>query len=106
MNRNEILEAARKNPERGSEYENKVSVKSNLWGALISAVLCILLVIVEVFAKNTINYGLLAVGTVPLAVQQLYEGIVLKKKWAICVGIFLHLLVILEVCAFIKAVTV
>lgn len=86
MEKNQILEAARKNKNRGQEYENKESVRSNLLSSLIALMIGIALFLIEYFVKHSINVSLIAVGMTAACVQALYEGIKTKKVYLIIIG--------------------
>ena len=104
MEKNLILEAARKNKNRGQEYENKESVRSNLLSSLIAIMIGIALVLVEYFVKQSINVSLIVVGMTAACVQSLYEGIKTKKVYLIIIGCVESIIVILALFVFIAQV--
>ena len=104
MEKNLILEAARKNKNRGQEYENKESVRSNLLSSLIAIMIGIALFLVEYFVKHSINVSLIVVGMTAACVQSLYEGIKTKKVYLIIIGCVESIIVILALFVFIAQV--
>lgn len=104
MEKKQILEAARKNKNRGCEYENKESVKSSLLGAVIAILVGIALFLVEYFAQGSVNVSLIAVGMTAACVQSLYEGIKNKKTYLIIIGCIETLVVIFAFLVFIAQV--
>ena len=61
MNNKEILEAARRNKERGKEYENKEITRSNSIGLIAAIVVGLVLYLLEYFLKGNMNVGVGAV---------------------------------------------
>lgn len=89
MKNDEILEAARKNKNRGKEYESKILIRGDMLALAVSILVGVVLFIIKYFATNTVDIGLIAVGTCASGVQSLHEGIKLKKWYYIISGIFL-----------------
>ena len=104
MEKNLILEAARKNKNRGQEYENKESVRSNLLSSLIAIMIGIALFLVEYFVKHSINVSLIVVGMTAACVQSLYEGIKTKKVYLIIIGCVESIIVVFALFMFIAQV--
>lgn len=100
MDNKTILEAARNNKNRGKEYENKESIKSNLLGSSIAIIIGIILFLIEYFTNNTINISLIAVGMTTTCVQSLYEGIKTRKIYLIIIGCIELLIVIFSLLVF------
>ncbi len=61
--------------------------KSGSLGSTISNLLVIVLLTVEFFIANTVNWALFAIGCCFLGVEALYEGFKLKKRSYILLGI-------------------
>ena len=101
MNKEKILEAARKDKNRGMEYENKESTRSSLLSSLIALVVGTGLFFLEYFIKKTVNVGLIAVGMTAVCVQYLYVGLKLKKPFSIIAGIISALIAALFILAFV-----
>ncbi len=89
MKNEEILAAARKNINRGKEYENKILTRGDMLALAIAMLVGITLFLGKYLAANTVDVGLIAVGTCASGVQSLHEGIKLKKLYYIIIGIFL-----------------
>ena len=104
MDKNKILEAARKNKSKGCEYENKESIRSSLLGAIIALFVGIALFMFELFAKKSVNFSLITVAMTAICVQYLYEGIKNKKMQLIAFGGFCTLTVIVSFFIFIAQV--
>lgn len=104
MEKNRILEAARKNKNRGQEYENKESVRSDLLAFLIAIMIGIVLFLVEYFVKHSINISLIVVAMTAACVQALYEGIKMKKVYLIIIGCVESIIVVVALFMFIAQV--
>lgn len=87
MDNQKILEAARKNKNKGKEYENKASANSSLLGAFAAVIVGIVLFLLEYFIKDSVNVGLIAVLMTASGVQSLYEGIKVKKLYLTIIGV-------------------
>ena len=101
MNKEKILEAARKDRNRGKEYENRESTRSSLLSALIALLVGAGLFFLEYFINNTVNVGMIAVGMTAVCVQYLYAGLKLKKPFSIIAGIISALIAALFILAFV-----
>ena len=55
MNNEKILEAARKNKNRGKKFEQKESTRSNLLGTLVALLVGMGLFLLEYFVDNSVN---------------------------------------------------
>lgn len=104
MDKEKILELAKKDTSRGKEYENKESIRGNLFASLFALIVGACLFFVEYCVKGTINIGLIAVGITAYSVQFLYEGIKLKKLCYILVSVFLILIALLSIILFLVKV--
>lgn len=100
MKNDEILSAAQKE-KTGGEYENRVSMKSSLFGTLIGVLLLLALLLLEYFIRGTFDFGLVSVGMTMSGAQSLYEGAKAKKKYLIVIGIVQSLIAVFSVIAFI-----
>ena len=85
-NKDEILNAAKKESYIGKEFENIAGTKSTLLASFVSLIVGTILFLVELFVKKTWNIGLIAVAMTASSVQLLYEGIKLKTVWKIIAG--------------------
>lgn len=104
MDNEKILEAARKNKNRGKEYENKESTRSGLMGTLAALIVGIVLFLIEYFVSNSVNVGMIAVGMTACGVQSLYEGIKLKKSYLTVTGIIQSIMAVCAIVMFIVLV--
>lgn len=104
MNNEKILESARKNKNRGREYENKAATRSNLWGSFVALLVGVGLFLLEYCIKDSVNIGLIAVGMTASGVQSLYEGIKVKKLYLTISGIIQMLIAIFAIFVFIGQV--
>ena len=100
MANHNILEEARNNKNKGKEYENKESMRSNLLAFAAAIIIGIVLFLVEYFAKNSVNVSLIAMVMTAACVQSLYEGIKTKKKYLIVIGCVQALIVIFAILIF------
>ena len=101
MDKDKILEAARKNKSRGKEYEKKESIRSGLVGTLVALTVGIALFLVEYLVANSVNVGMIAVGMTACGVQSLYEGVMLKKSYLILMGVIQSAIAILAIVLFV-----
>ena len=101
MDKNQILEAAQKNGDRGYEYEYNISDRASLLTLVTVLVVVMLLSFVEYFAKGYVNLGFLIVGATAIATDTLYNGIAFKKAWKIVVGSLLALITIILIIAWV-----
>ena len=104
MENNKILEAARKNKNRGQEYENKETMRGNLLGSAVAIVVGLILFLIEYFLKDSINVSLIAVGMTAACVQYLYEGIKNKKTHLVIIGCVDALIVFFSILLFVMQV--
>ena len=104
MNNEKILEAARKNKNRGKEFEENKTNRSYLWGNIVTLFIGTVLFLLEYFIKGTVNKGLLAVAMTFAAVQFLYEGYSVKKIYLIVLGGIMTLIAVIFILAFIGQV--
>lgn len=86
MERDKILEAARKQKGRGREFEEAQYSKSTSFSAVGALIVGMALCLVEFFAKGTVNFGLVAVGVTASGIDLLYQGIKLKRVVFIILG--------------------
>ena len=104
MENNKILEAARKNKSKGNEYENKESIKSNLFGSACAILIGTVLFLIEYFVKNSINISLISVAMTAACIQHLYEGIKNKKTYLIAIGCIETIIALFALLVFIAKV--
>mgnify|MGYP000008876308 FL=1 len=104
MNNEKILEAARKNKNRGKEFEQKESTRSSLLGTLVALLVGIGLFLLEYFINNSVNIGLIAVGMTASGVQSLYEGLKVRKLSLTVIGAIQTLIALIAILAFVGQV--
>lgn len=86
MDKNSILNAAKKEKNRGMEYEGRIIKQGFAWGMLVAVIFSVVLVMTEYLANGTVNIGVIAVIITMTGIQSLYEGIKLKKRYLIITG--------------------
>lgn len=101
MNNEKILEAARKNKNRGKEFEQKESTRSSLLGTLVALLVGIGLFLLEYFINNSVNIGLIAVGMTASGVQSLYEWLKVRKLYLTVIGAIQTLIALIAILAFV-----
>ena len=104
MNNEKILEAARKNKNRGKEFEQKESTRSSLLGTLVALLVGIGLFLLEYFINDTVNIGFIAVGMTASGVQSLYEGLKVRKLSLTVIGAIQTLIALIAILAFVGQV--
>ena len=104
MNNEKILEAARKNKNRGKEFEQKESTRSSLLGTLVALLVGIGLFLLEYFVNNSVNIGFIAIGMTASGVQSLYEGLKVKRHYLTVLGAVQTLIAIIAILAFVGQV--
>lgn len=104
MEKEKILAAARSEKHRGKEYENKQATRGNLLSSFLALIVGVGLFCAEYIIKETLNFGLVAVGMTAVAVQYLYEGVTVKKGYMIVLGIICSLVAAFFALAFIGQV--
>ena len=102
MKNEDILLAAQKEKNRGKEFENKASIKSNLFGSFVALLVGILLFMLEYCIKDSVNVGLIAIGMTALGAQSLFEGIKVKKAYWIIIGAVQLLIALFAILVFIS----
>lgn len=104
MDNQKILEAARKNKNRGKEFENKVSARSCLVGTFVLLIVGVGLILLEYINRGSFNFGLIAVCLTGAGTQLLVEGISYKKLSVIIISILPILIAVFFVLLFIQEV--
>ena len=99
MNNKSILEAARKNKERGSEYELKKNIQAYLICTIAMLISGMILFFIDYFVKGTLNISLIIVAIIAISSNTLYQGITFKKVWKIILGAILCLIALIMIIA-------
>lgn len=87
MNKEEILSVAKTEKRRGSEFESEQITRANLLGMVVALIVGLAMFLTEIFCKKSFNFGLLGVLMTAVGWQAMFEGIKLKKKWMIIIGV-------------------
>ena len=101
MNRDDILAAARENGMKNEEYEKQTLLRGDNASVVIGMLLGMVLFMTEWIVKKEMNVGLATMFFSMSAVQSIYEGIKLHKKFCVIVGIFIAVLAALSLLLFI-----
>ena len=101
MTNEKILEAARKNKNKGKEFEQRESVRSSLLGAFVALLVGAGMLFLEYFVNHSVNVGLIAVVMTAAGVQSLYEGLKIRKLYLTIFGAILMLIALIAIVAFV-----
>lgn len=104
MNKEDILQAARNSKGKSTEYENKESLRSGLFGSLIALVVGAAIFFVEYFCLKRVNWGLLAVVFCGASADNLLVGIRTRKASSVIVGSGELLIALFLILAFVSQV--
>ena len=100
MDKKKILELAQKEG-AGDEFEKKVLTNSIYLGTAIALIVCGIFIMLEFFFKGTINDSLIACCSIIIGLQYLIEGVKLKKRRSILIGILFLVIALIFVALFI-----
>ena len=103
MNKEDILKAAQKE-KKGSEFEQKSELKSNLLSAITALIVGAFLFFFEYLKTGALNWGIATMVLTACATQSLYEGIKIKKLAKIILGVILALLAVVALAAAIAGI--
>ena len=87
MNKEQILNAAKKNKLKRNEYETTESVRSSLLGMIVAIVVGSALFLIELFVGKRVNVSLISVVSALMGIQWLRDGVKLKRIHLIVAGI-------------------
>lgn len=104
MDKEKILEAARRNKYRGEEYENEQGALSSMLSVFVAVTVGVTLFLLEYYTQGTFNTGLIAIVATVAGVDALYEGIKLKKHWLTIIGTLSGLTAIIAIACFVGQV--
>ena len=104
MDKEKILEAARRDKYRGKEYENEQGALSSMLSVAVAEAVGLGLFMLEYWTKGTMNIGLIAMMATVGGVAVLYEGIKLKHRWKVIGGILASLTAIIAIACFVGQV--
>ena len=102
MKNEDVLAAVQKESHKGMEFENREGLRATAVGAVVSLFVTAILLLLQYFVKGTFNAGFLTIGVSSAAAQYLYEGIRIKKRNSIIIGIICTVLALLFACVFIS----
>ena len=97
MDNKTILEVARRNGDRGNEYETIEGIKASLISMASMLVTAMILFAIDFFLKGVVNVSLLIVAVVAVGIDMLYRGITFKKIWRIVLGTALVLIALVMI---------
>lgn len=104
MDKEKILEAARRNKYRGKEYENEQGALSSMLSVAVAEAVGVGLFMLEHRIKGTMNIGLVAMMFTVAGVVALYEGYKLKQLRKMIGGILFSLIAIIAIACFVGQV--
>ena len=87
MNKEQILNAAKKNELKANEYETTESVRSSLLGMIIAIVVGSVFFLIELCVGKSVNVSLISVVSALMGIQWLRDGIKLRRIHLIAAGI-------------------
>lgn len=99
MDKNKILEAARKKENRSEEYEYNVEDSASIISACVILIVGMILFAIEYYLKDIVNVSLITLGVTAIGTDTLYKGIAFKKAWKIVIGILLSLIALMMIIA-------
>ena len=102
MNNEKILEAARKNKNRGKEFEQNESIRSSLWGLIAASVVGFIITLIDYFINGNLNMEVVAIIMTASGIQSLLEGIKIKKIHQIVYGVIGTLIALIAIIMFIR----
>ena len=84
MEKDKILESARKNRQKGQEYENHEIMKNGNWSLFGGVVIATIMILIEYFKQGTLNSPLIVMLSVVAGIMNFLDGVKAKKKrWII-----------------------
>ncbi|MBQ2818791.1 MAG: hypothetical protein IJF14_00215 [Clostridia bacterium] len=96
MDKEQILKYAKENKYKGTEFENNIFSRSIMLSQLCAIFVSLLLIILDYVVNKSIDIRLLSIIATILGSQLTFEGIKIKKRLSVILGIiFLIVSVIL-----------
>ncbi len=92
MNREDILKAAQEQSPKVGEFESKTQTKGAVIGALVALVVALVMFYVEYLVFRRVDYGKPAIILLISFISDLHDGIKLKIKRKIVIGIITAIL--------------
>ena len=94
MDKDKILASAKKDKQKGQEYENQEMKKNGNWSLLGGVIVATIMILIEYFKCGTLNVALIVTLSIMAGIMNFLDGIKVRKKlWIFC-GV-------LELCLFV-----
>ena len=103
MNREEILKAAQEQSPKEGEFENRVQTKGAILGAGVAIIVAAIMFYVEYLVFHRFDYGKPAIILLISFVSDLHDGVKLKSKKKVIIGIITAVLFVLCMIMYIGA---
>lgn len=87
MDKSKILERARQEKRKGQEYENREIMKNSNWSLLVGVIVAAIMMLVEYLNQGTVNIPLMVVISAMAGTMNFLDGVKVKKKVFIFLGI-------------------
>lgn len=94
MDKSKILERARQEKRKGQEYENREMMKNSNWSLLVGVIAAAIMMLIEYLNQGTVNSPLIVMVSAMAGVMNFLDGIKVKKKIFIFLGILESVLAI------------
>lgn len=94
MDKSKILERARQEKRKGQEYENREMMKNSNWSLLVGVIAAAIMMLIEYLNQGTVNSPLIVMVSAMAGVMNFLDGIKVKKKVLIILGILESVLAI------------
>lgn len=101
MDRNEILQSAQANGDKGKEYERHTRIRSDNIAAAIGVLLCTAMAVLKLIVARKLDFGLFAILFAIDGTQRLVEGKKLHKTVSVIFGIIEELISVIFLAAYI-----
>ena len=88
MEKQRILEMAQNGKRGDGEYEHHEFLKSSSFSSIVALIVCLILLLVEYFAKGSFNFSVAVVGVSASCVQFFRDGVKTKKWYLVALGCF------------------
>lgn len=94
MDKSKILERARQEKRKGQEYEHREMMKNSNWSLLVGVIAAAIMMLIEYLNQGTVNSPLIVMVSAMAGVMNFLDGIKVKKKVLIILGILESVLAI------------
>ena len=106
MDRDELLALAREKRTANEEYENHLLYRSEFLASMLGTALGIIIAVIEVCVTKKGNFGIMTVLFSADAFQLIYQGCRLHKKFYVVAGIWMAILAVVTMLAFIGTMVI